>query len=105
MIFMQNERPRSKAMNQETAREVAIEALSFLAGEPEELDRFLQLSGLSPDRLREAAREPGFLVGVLDYVLGGDRSLEAFQAARGVSPETVAAARMSLQPHDDPSAP
>ncbi len=42
------------------AESIAIEALTFLAGNPARLDRFLALSGLGWDTLRVAAGEPGF---------------------------------------------
>ena len=57
-------------MTRELAETVAIQALSFLAQEPEQLERFLSLTGLTPDSLRDAAREPNFLLGVLDHLAG-----------------------------------
>jgi hypothetical protein len=71
---------------------LAISALAFLAEEPERLSRFLDLTGLSPATLRQAAAEPRFLASVLDY-LGADESLLlAFAANAQVAPEAIAAA-------------
>ena len=75
---------------------VAIEALSFLAGDPERLARFLSLSGLGPETLRAAAAEPGFLAQVLDHVAGDESLLLAFAATAGLAPEAVAAAHHRL---------
>src|SRR5262249_36350748 len=47
---------------------LAVAALGFIAAEPERLGRFLALSGIGPDSIRAAAREPQFLAGVLDHI-------------------------------------
>jgi Protein of unknown function (DUF3572) len=72
---------------------LAIDALGFIAGEPEQLGRFLALSGIGPDSLRAAAREPNFLLGVLDYVAGDEALLVAFAGHSGIDPAEVARAR------------
>ena len=59
---------RDKQSTQDDAEALAIAALSFIASEPERLGRFLALTGIGPESLRAAARDPGFLVGVLDHV-------------------------------------
>jgi Protein of unknown function (DUF3572) len=81
---------------QETAAALAIAALSYLAGDPEHLARFLALTGISPGEIRTAARAPGFLVGVLDYVAGDEALLRAVAAHAGVAPEEVDRARQAL---------
>ncbi|HEY6258613.1 MAG TPA: DUF3572 domain-containing protein [Xanthobacteraceae bacterium] len=78
------------------ATELAIAALSFLAGEEERLARFLALTGLGPQSLRAAAREPGFLRGVLDYVAGDESLLLAFANETGIDPVDVERARGAL---------
>ncbi|MEA2937806.1 MAG: hypothetical protein QOC56_1310, partial [Alphaproteobacteria bacterium] len=70
--------------------------LSFIAGEPERLGRFLALSGIGPESIRAAAREPGFLLGVLDHVAGDEALLLAFASQNEIDPETVARARSAL---------
>lgn len=72
---------------------LAIAALSFLAAEPERLGRFLAVTGLGPENLREAAARPGFLAAILDYLASDETLLVAFAANAGVDPETVARAR------------
>ena len=56
------------------AESIAIEVLTFLAGNPARRDRFLALCGLGRDNLRAAAAEPGFLAAILDH-LASDESL------------------------------
>ena len=58
----------------EAAEALAIQALNFLATEPQRLSRFLALSGLAPESIRAAAAESGFLAGVLAH-LGEDEAL------------------------------
>ena len=59
---------RRASTGRDAAEMLAIEALAFLAGEPEELGRFLALAGIGAETLRSAAADPGFLAGVLDYL-------------------------------------
>jgi Protein of unknown function (DUF3572) len=78
------------------ATELAIAALSFLAGEQERLERFLALTGLGPQSLRATAREPSFLLGVLDHVASDENLLLAFASENGIDPEAVGRARDAL---------
>jgi hypothetical protein len=80
----------------EVAEIVAVQALSFVAGEPERLGLFLAESGLGPDTLRSAANDPHFLAGVLDFVLRDDATVKAFASASQLDPTTIAAARQAL---------
>ncbi|KAA2243951.1 DUF3572 domain-containing protein [Salinarimonas soli] len=77
---------------------LAIEALGFLAGEPQRLMRFLNLTGLEPENVRDAARSPGFLAAVLDYVAGDETLLVACSQALDRTPETIVAAQRALSP-------
>jgi hypothetical protein len=81
---------------QDAARELAIVALGYIAGDPEQLSRFLALTGIDPGAIRAAAEEPGFLAGVLGYISGNERTLVAFAAHAGVGPEEVEKARQIL---------
>jgi hypothetical protein len=78
------------------AEELAVAALAFIALEPERLRRFLDLSGLDPANLRQAAAEPGFLAGILDYVSGDEALLVAFATDHGINPSAVERARQLL---------
>ena len=80
----------------EVAETLAIQALSFLAGEPSRLGRFLAESGIGPETLRSAAKSPQFLVSVLDFVLGSRAITEEFARASELTPAAVAAARQVL---------
>jgi Protein of unknown function (DUF3572) len=84
----------------EVAEIVAIQALSFVAGDPERLGLFLAESGLGPETLRTAAADPQFLASVLDFVLRDDATVKAFADTSKLHPTNVAAARQVLADPD-----
>jgi hypothetical protein len=97
---MQPMKPSKQAPSREMAEAVAAQVLAFLATEPERIARFLSLTGLTPQTLRQAAREPGFLPSVLDFLLNDEALAIAFAEQSGIEPETVAKARLVFA--DDP---
>jgi Protein of unknown function (DUF3572) len=84
------------ADTQEAAEALAIQALSFLAEEPERLGAFLSATGIGPDAIRDAACAPGFLGGVLDHMLGDESLLLAFADSAGLDPASISRARRAL---------
>jgi Protein of unknown function (DUF3572) len=80
----------------EVAEIVAIQALNFVAGDPERLGLFLAETGIGPQNLRAAATDPAFLASVLDFVLRDDATVKAFAKAAELHPTNVAAAREVL---------
>lgn len=81
-------RPASPADAQETAGAI----LGWLAGDADMLGRFLALSGVRPDQLRQAVQDPGFLGGMIDFLMAHEPTLIAFCEATETRPDTVAAA-------------
>ena len=45
-------------INRKIAENLAIQALGFLAGDPERLGAFLAATGIGPETIRKAAAEP-----------------------------------------------
>jgi hypothetical protein len=84
---------RRPDITRELAEMLAIQALSFLADEPERIERFLALTGIESQSLRDAAREPNFLLGVLEHLAGDERLLQQFSDQEEITPETVTRAR------------
>jgi hypothetical protein len=82
--------------SREGAEALAVQAFSFIAGDPEQLGRFLAITGIEPDQIRAAAQEPHFLAGVLDHIGGDERLLVSFATQIGIDPAEVAKARNSL---------
>jgi len=87
-------RPSSAA--REAAEMLAIQALSFIAEEPERLNGLLNATGLTLDRLRESATAPDFLAGVLEHMLADESLLLAFADSAAIDPADVSRARMAL---------
>ena len=87
------------AQTREAAEILAIQALAYLADEPERLGGFLAASGLSGYDLRDAARQPDFLAGVLEHMLGDESLLIAFAQSAGLDPADVARASKALGGH------
>ena len=83
-------------LRREMAETLAVEALGYIAGEPETLGRFLAASGLGPATLRRAAADPQFLAGVLDFVLADETLLLAFAGRTGIEPGNIAKARRAF---------
>jgi hypothetical protein len=86
-------------LTKQAAEGLAIQALAFIAGDSERLGRFLAITGIGPAEIRAAAREPGFLTGVLDHMAGDERLLTAFAAEAGVAPSDIGTALAALGGH------
>ena len=82
--------------HRDAAESLALEALSFLARDPGRIERFLANSGIGPDRLRDAAMEPGFLAAVLDHLLTDEPLLLMFAEDSGMAPADIPVARRAL---------
>ena len=87
-------------MTPEHAEAIALQAFAFLAREDDLLMRFANLSGILPNDMRQAASEPGFLTGILDFFLSHEPDLLALAEAETIAPEQIATARMVLNPAD-----
>jgi len=87
-------RPSSAA--REAAEMLAIQALYFIAEEPERLNGLLNATGLSLDRLRESATAPDFLAGVLEHMLADESLLLAFADSAAIDPADISRARIAL---------
>jgi hypothetical protein len=84
----------------ETAEILAIQALAFLAQDPERLSRFLELTGIGAGDIRAAASEPHFLAAVLDHIAGYEPLLRDFVAETDIDPLSIAPARAALGSKD-----
>ena len=80
----------------EVAEIVAVQALSFIASDPERLGLFLAESGIGPETLRTAAADPRFLASVLDFIMRDDATVKAFADVSQLHPTNIAAAHQAL---------
>ncbi|MBD8552936.1 DUF3572 domain-containing protein [Rhizobium sp. CFBP 8762] len=81
---------------QKPAEDVAISILGWLASEPELLGRFMALSGVDASSMRNAVNDPGFLAGLVDFLMNHEPTLVAFCEATDTPPETVVRAHHTL---------
>lgn len=84
------------SMTTEEAEAIAVQALSFLAADPDRLSRFLAMTGLRPEGIRAAAADPAFFVGVLRHVAGWEPDLLAFAEAASIAPADIQSAAIRL---------
>ena len=85
----------------EQAEAIAIQALGFVASDLELLPRFLAMTGIEAHSIRQAAGEPGFLAGVLQFILAHEPTLLRFAEETGVAPGAVGRALRALPMGDD----
>ena len=93
---MRDSLKKMQSASPDSARSLAVSALTFIAADPDRLGRFLGLTGLGPDNLRTAAADPAFLSSVLDYLVADEELLVGFAADAGLKPETIARAHAAL---------
>jgi hypothetical protein len=84
------------ASMREQAEAIAVRALGFVAADPELLPRFLAITGIEASSIRRAAAEPGFLAGVLQFILAHEPTLIRFSEETGTPPESVGKALKAL---------
>ena len=89
------------ANQREQAEQIAVAALGFIAADPELLARFLAITGIEAHAIRTAAREPGFLAGVLHFVAAHEPTLLDFADKADVKPAAILQAMRALPQGDD----
>ncbi len=78
------------------ASALALAALGWVLADERRAHRFLDLTGLSPDRLRESIGEVSTHRAVLDFLTQHEPDLLGAAQALDVAPETLVAARKDL---------
>ena len=84
-------------MSADDAETIAVAGLGFLAGRPEHLARFLAETGIGPHSIRAAAADPGFLAGVLAFLMNDEALLLEFTEHARLRPTLVAVAHHRLE--------
>lgn len=92
---MQNFADQSE--NQSPEQALAVEILTWLAGEPELLNRFSALTGVDVGELRALSQSPGFESAMIGFIAGHEPTLMAFCHDCKVKPETVSHAWQKLE--------
>ena len=74
----------------------ALQALGWVLGDGERAERFLALTGLTPDELRVGLGDPAVQGAVLEFLCGHEADLIAAADALGLAPAVLAATRERL---------
>ena len=88
---------RIESDNQLETDGLCADILGWIATDETQMNRFLALSGLSADTLRQAAAEPGFHAGVLGFLMSHEPTLIAYCNDRDILPERVAEIWQALE--------
>ncbi|WP_028967262.1 DUF3572 domain-containing protein [Sphingomonas phyllosphaerae] len=83
--------------NDENAVTRALDALTFILNDPLRAGRFLDVTGLTPDNLRECLTDPSTLAAALTFLEAHEPDLIACADSTGHSPEALVAARRVLE--------
>lgn len=75
---------------------IGLQALAWIASDPERIGRMLTLTGLNPTDLRARAAEPAVLAAALGFLEGHEPDLVACADAIGAEPATLVSAREAL---------
>ncbi len=79
------------------AEHLAIKAITFISGDEVRLDRFLSLTGWTPDSLKQDAGRPAFLMAILDHLSSDESLLLTFAAETGTDPALVGNALLTIE--------
>ncbi len=83
-------------MTLEAAETLALKGLAFLANSPDDLGRFLAISGMEGASLRQSAEDTEFLAAIMDFLLSHEPLLTAFCEAESLDARTIHFARRAL---------
>jgi hypothetical protein len=75
---------------------LALTVLGWVLADESRADRFLALTGLTPDRLRTALTRPATLAAIMSFLMMNESDLVSCAAAIDSDPAVVAAAAARL---------
>ena len=78
------------------ASALALQALGWVLSDGPRAERFLGLTGLTPEELRAGLGEPAILCAVLDFLANHEGDLVNAASALNISPAAIIAARKDL---------
>ncbi|MFD1881051.1 DUF3572 family protein [Paracoccus pacificus] len=82
----------------EAARDLAMQAFLRIAADPEMVQSFMASTGTDPVGLRAMAGRPGFALFVLDFIAEQDDRMVEMARMLEIRPESIARARVILDP-------
>ncbi|MFV0643317.1 MAG: DUF3572 domain-containing protein [Sphingomonadaceae bacterium] len=75
---------------------LALQALGWVLSDEDRAQRFLALTGLTPDSLRDGLNDRAVLLSVLDFLAGHEPDLILAASTLDVTPETLITASERL---------
>ena len=75
---------------------IAVKSLAYISQSPEEITKFITLTGIEPTDIIRLKENLKFLGGVLDFITSDESLLLAFCSSEDIPPEGVEAARQKL---------
>lgn len=84
------------AIAAQRAQDLAVDILLHLANDPDELDKFMSVSGLQPGDLRSLQDRPDVALFLLDFLAEEDERICNFAAVLNMRPQDIMAARTVL---------
>jgi len=75
---------------------LALSALGWILSDGPRAERFLALTGLTPDALREGLGRPETLVAIVDFLCAYEPDLLAAAEHMGIAPQRLVAVREGL---------
>jgi hypothetical protein len=94
-------RDRGQVVTQDEAESVGIQALAWIAADPELAGIFLSATGADVNDLRKMAGDPAFLGGVLEFLLQVDSHVTGFCDSAGLPYDAPMRARVTLSGGED----
>ncbi len=88
---------RKNALSRTEAENIAIRALSFLAGDEEKISRFMALTGMGPDDIAQNAGTSFFQAALLEHLMSDETLLLTFCGNENIDPELIAPAHHLLE--------
>ncbi|PCI59600.1 MAG: hypothetical protein COB37_11180 [Kordiimonadales bacterium] len=80
----------------ETAYSYAFAAIGHIMQNDDLRDRFMALSGLSPEDIKESIEDPAFLASILEFFINHEPDLINLAEDKNVAPEAIVKAWRSL---------
>ncbi len=79
------------------AESIGLQGFAFIARDEERTRRFLRLTGIEPETIRDVAREPGFLSAVLGYLMSDEALLLVFCEEARIDPSRLSVLQRRLE--------
>ena len=84
------------SLTRQGAEEIAIDALYFLANDFDQMSRFMELTGMTPDYIASYATSSTLQVALLEFLMGNEALLLTFCSSTNINPKLIAPAHQIL---------